>query len=60
MADPGAPPHPSVIVSDWGAPPGTVYVHSEADGRTVLAPADEPGYLAAIRELTTPGGPWFT
>lgn len=60
MADLGVPEYPTVIVSDWGAFPGTVYVHAEATGRTVLAPADEDGYLAAIRELTTPGDGCFT
>lgn len=51
MADNETPRHPSVIVSDAGAPEGQVYVHDQKTGATVLAPRTEAGYTAAIRDL---------
>jgi hypothetical protein len=51
MADTGAPRYPVVLVTDTGAPPGTVNVHDEATGRTINAPATVDGYLQAVRDL---------
>ena len=41
-----------VRVSGDGAPEGSVYVHSEATGRTVCVPNDEASYLKAVRDLS--------
>lgn len=51
MADTGAPLWPVIVVTDVGAPAGTVNVHDEASGRTVNAPATPDGYLNAVRDL---------
>lgn len=51
MADPGAPQYPTIFVTDNGAPEGSVYVHDQASGMTVTAPATEAGYTQAIADL---------
>lgn len=51
MADNGAPRYPAIVVTDVGAPAGTVNVHNEATGQTVSAPATPAGYLQAVRDL---------
>lgn len=51
MADTGAPRYPVIVVTDTGAPEGTVNVHNEATGQTVNAPATPQGYLDAIRNM---------
>lgn len=51
MADNGAPTYPVIVVTDVGAPQGTVNVHDQATGQTVNAPATVEGYLTAIRDL---------
>jgi len=38
-----------ILVSSEGAPSGTVYVHDQNSGATVLAPADN--YTETIKEL---------
>lgn len=53
MADIGAPRYPLIVVTDVGAPAGTVNVHDEATGRTVNAPATPEGYLQAIRDMNS-------
>lgn len=55
MADNGAPQNPVVFVTDHGAPEGSVYVHDQASGTTVTAPATEAGYTQAIRDLNRSG-----
>lgn len=40
MADNSTPSNPAIIVDSTGAPAGSVYVHDQASGATVLAPAD--------------------
>lgn len=40
-----------IVVTDVGAPPGSVNVHSEITGQTVQAPATPEGYLQAVRDL---------
>lgn len=52
MADIGAPRYPVIVVTDVGAPAGTVNVHDEATGQTVNAPATPDGYLQAIRDMS--------
>jgi len=51
MADNGAPTYPMILVTDTGAPAGTVNVHDQATGQTVNAPATPEGYLQAIRDM---------
>lgn len=51
MADYGAPEYPIILVTDTGAPSGTVNVHDQATGQTVNAPATPEGYLQAIRNM---------
>ena len=51
MADYGAPRYPVIVVTDVGAPAGTVNVHDQATGQTVNAPATPDGYLNAVRDL---------
>lgn len=51
MADNETPRYPAIIVTDTGAPTGCVNVHDQATGATVVAPATQDGYLAAIRDL---------
>jgi hypothetical protein len=51
MADSGAPTYPVIIVTNAGAPTGTVNVHDQATGQTVNAPATPEGYLEAIKNL---------
>lgn len=51
MADYELPTWPVIVVTDVGAPEGTVNVHDEATGRTVSAPATPEGYLQAVRDL---------
>lgn len=51
MADTGAPRYPIIVVTDVGAPPGTVNIHNEATGQTVNAPQTSDGYLNAIRNM---------
>ena len=51
MADNGAPQYPSIFVTDNGAPEGSVYVHDQATGMTVTAPATEEGYCQAVADL---------
>lgn len=51
MADTGAPRYPYVVVTDVGAPPGTVNIHDEATGQTINAPATPEGYQQAIRDM---------
>lgn len=38
-----------ILVSNEGAPAGTVYVHDQSSGATVLAPADN--YTETIKEI---------
>lgn len=49
MADKGKPDNPVIIVDSTGAPAGSVYVHDQASGATVLAPVDN--YTDTIREM---------
>lgn len=51
MADNETPRYPSIIVSDAGAPEGTVYVHDQATGATIMAPNTSQGYCDAVRDL---------
>lgn len=51
MADDQTPRNPVIFVTDVGAPEGSVYVHDQATGTTVQAPATTDGYLNAIRDL---------
>lgn len=51
MADEYVPRWPAYVVTDVGAPAGTVNVHSEATGQTVNAPATVEGYLQAIKDM---------
>lgn len=51
MADEQKQTNAPIFVTDVGAPEGCVNVHDTATGATVVAPANETGYLAAIRDL---------
>ena len=51
MADNGAPKYPAIVVTDVGAPEGSVYVHDQATGMTVTAPNTTDGYLQAVKDL---------
>lgn len=51
MADNETPRYPTIFVSDAGAPEGSVYVHDQATGMTVTAPATSDGYCQAVRDL---------
>ena len=51
MADNETPQYPTIFVTSSGAPEGSVYVHDQATGMTVMAPADEAGYCQAIADL---------
>lgn len=53
MADDNKPQYPAVFVTDSGAPEGSVYVHDQGTGVTVVAPATEPGYCQAITDLNS-------
>lgn len=51
MTEKDPTPYPSVIVTSAGAPEGSVYVHDEATGMTVVADASPAGYHQAISDL---------
>ena len=51
MADNDKPLYPSIIASDSGAPEGSMYVHDQATGMTVVAEATQDGYCQAVRDL---------
>lgn len=51
MTDKDPTPYPSVIVTSSGAPEGSVYVHDQNSGMTVVAENSEAGYCQAITDL---------
>ncbi len=49
MADNSKPGTGDILVDSTGAPAGSVYVHDQSSGATVLAPADN--YTTTIKEM---------
>lgn len=49
MADQATTDNATIFVDKEGAPAGSVYVHDQASGATILAPIDN--YTDSIKEL---------